>query len=1163
MNEREIFIAALELESSASRQHYLDQVCQDDAALRRRVENLLEVHDRAGGFLNKPVVAPMGTGDYTPVGGEGHASAGSSEQSETSVGQGENAGTVIGPFKLLQPIGEGGMGSVWMAQQQEPVKRLVALKLIKPGMDSGQVLARFEAERQALALMDHPNIARVLDAGTTEAARPYFVMELVKGVPLTTYCDEQRLTPKQRLELFVPVCQAIQHAHQKGIIHRDIKPSNVLVALYDGKPVPKVIDFGIAKATGQQLTEKTLVTGLGTVVGTLEYMSPEQAELNQLDIDTRSDIYSLGVLLYELLTGSTPLEKKRLKQAALLEVLRLIREEEPPRPSTRLSESKDALPSISAQRQMEPVKLARLVRGELDWLVMKALEKDRNRRYETASAFAADVQRYLHDEPVLACPPSASYRLRKFVRRYKGRVLAAALIFLAVVGGVIGTTIGMVRAEHARGVQEHLRQVAETKEREAIDAAVEEKKAKETAQKREAETRALLNFFLYRVIGAARPEGRPGGLGHEVTLRKALEAALHFVDESFADQPMIEARLRMTLGVSFTYLGDAKIAADQYQAARSLYTKHLGREHPSTVASTEGLATQLSELGRHEDALKLCKETLAIRKAQLGPDHPDTLLSMTNLATCYVRLERHTEALNLREELLPRLKSKVGPDDPLTLVAMHNLANSYSKVGRYRDALQLYEETLAIRKIKVGRDNPDTLLTMHNLAGCYESLGRKVEGLKLHEETLALQITKLGRGHTDTLLSMYNVARVYADLGRYADAAKLFEETVTRRVEKLGRDHRDSLWSMFKLAVCYYELGRYEDALKLHEETLARRKATLGPDHTETLASMHELAISYTAFGRTLDALKLFEKVLPLEKKRLGRDHPDTLVTTDCLANVYADLGRNNEAFKLREESLTLRKAKQSADDPLTLVSMHNLALSYRDLGQHPAAIKLHEETLALRKIKLGADHPDTLRSMFNLANCYADVGRHPDALKLRQETLALRKVKIGPNHPATLLTMLLTAESLVKLDRGPEALPIIDECIRRANGRVVHPRLLATVTALRAHHFAKMKDAAGCRETAEKWEQLKRADALSLYDTACLRAVLAAVIRQDPNTPRADADRLARAEADRAMVWLTRAINAGYRDAAWMAKDTDLDALRDREDFNKLLTELKAKTRP
>src|SRR5262249_27889118 len=341
-----------------------------------------------------------------------------------------------------EQIGEGGMGTVWMAEQTEPIQRRVAIKVIKAGIDSKAVLARFEAERQALALMDHPNIAKVLDAGTTHAGRPYFVMELVKGTPITKYWDDNQLSVRERLELFGDVCRAVQHAHQKGIIHRDLKPSNILIAPFDGKPVVKVIDFGVAKATGQRLTDATLFTGFGAVVGTPEYMSPEQAQTSNQDIDTRSDISSLGVLLYEFLTGSTPLTKKRVKEAAFLEVLRVIREEEPPRPSTRLS-STEELPSISVQRQTEPAKLTKLVRGELDWIVMKALEKDRNRRYETANGFAMDVQRYLADEPVLACPPSVGYRFRKFTRRNKGALAVAALVlfFLVLLGSGIGWAV--------------------------------------------------------------------------------------------------------------------------------------------------------------------------------------------------------------------------------------------------------------------------------------------------------------------------------------------------------------------------------------------------------------------------------------------------------------------------------------------------------------------------------------------------------------------------------------------------------------------------------------------------------------------------------------------------------------------------------------------------
>jgi serine/threonine protein kinase len=437
----EVFLAAVEKLDPVQRATYLDAACGDDEDFRRRVETLLAAQPQVGHFLESPVdLAPTGV----------YQERGSKLESTASIGD------RVGPYKLLERIGEGGMGEVWVADQQEPIKRRVALKLIKPGMDSRSVLGRFEAERQALAVMDHPNIAKVLDAGTTKDGRPYFVMELVKGTPITEFADARQLTPQQRLEMFVPVCQAIQHAHMKGIIHRDIKPSNVLVALHDEMPVPKVIDFGVAKAVGQQLTEKTIYTGFGALVGTPAYMAPEQATFNQLDIDTRADVYALGVLLYELLAGSPPIESERLKKAALDEVLRIVRDEEPPRPSQRLSTS-HLKASIAATRGSEPLKLSQLMRGELDWIVMKALEKDRTRRYETANGLASDVQRYLCGEQVQAVPPSLGYRLKKAYRRNKMAVQVASGFTLLLLTAVIISSLLAVRATRAEALAEEKR----------------------------------------------------------------------------------------------------------------------------------------------------------------------------------------------------------------------------------------------------------------------------------------------------------------------------------------------------------------------------------------------------------------------------------------------------------------------------------------------------------------------------------------------------------------------------------------------------------------------------------------------------------------------------------------------------------------------------------
>jgi serine/threonine protein kinase/tetratricopeptide (TPR) repeat protein len=950
---KSIFLEAVDGHPPEGWPAFLDGACAGDAPLRAEVEKLLRAQMALGSFQEATRPAPA-----------------AGEPAD------EGPGTAVGPYRVLERIGEGGFGIVFRAEQQGPIRRQVALKVLKPGLDTGQVLARFEAERQALGLMDHPNIAKVLDAGATDAGRPFFVMELVNGAPITEFCDANRLPPEARLRLFLDVCRAIQHAHHKGVVHRDIKPANVLVAPHDGRAAVKVIDFGVAKAKAERLTERTLLTARGQMIGTPAYMSPEQAENSGLDIDTRSDIYSLGVLLYELLTGTTPLEGRRLAGAGYAELQRLIREEEAPRPSARLASLGAAAAGAAGDRGLDARRLGRLLAGDLDWVVMKALEKDRDRRYATPDALAEDVERYLRREAVLARPPSVAYRLRKFARRNRAVVLAAAAVAAALLGGAAVATWQAVVATRAGAA--------------ARAAAEAERRAKDEALAREATTRAVLQFLEVRVLSAARPEGRPGGLGHEVTLRQALEAALPSVGASFADEPLIEARLRLTLGTSFADLGDSRTAAEQFEAARALLVRQRGPDHPDTLRCTNNLANSYSALGRHADALRLYEEVLASQRAVLGPDHPDTLTGMGNLASSYHALGRHADALKLREETLARQKAVLGSDHPDTLTGMNNLANSYAALGRHADALRLREETLARQKAVLGADHPETLRGMNNLAGSY-------------------------------------------------------------------------------LAA-----GRYTDALRLDEEALALRKAKLGPDHPDTLESMSNLAMSYTARGRRADALRLFEEVL------------------------------------------------------------------------------------ALRTAKLGPDHPDTLRSTHNLGVGHAALGRHARALKLFEEALARRKAVLGPDHPDTLTSMWAVADSLVRLKRGAEAVPVIDECVRRAAGQAVPPRLLPGVTELRLRHFQAAGDAAGCRRTAEMWEELRRGDADSLYNAACLRAVTAAVTRAADTS--AEGGARADAEADRAMAWLKQAVAAGYHDAAHLARDADLDALRGRADFADLMTTLRAR---
>jgi len=818
-----LFLAA-QVTDPLGRAAFLDRECPNDPDLRQRVEALLQAHDDSGDL---PAAGDL-TGDF---------------KSSASIGKGSlAAGQFFARrYKLREKLGEGGMGEVWIADQAEPVQRRIALKVIKIGLDSGRLLARFEQERQALALMDHPNIAKVLDAGVSDDGQPYFVMELVKGLSLTKYCDDARLSPKERLELFIPICQALQHAHQKGIIHRDLKPSNILIGLYDGRPVPKVIDFGVAKATSARLSEQSIYTEVGTLVGTLEYMAPEQAELNNLDIDTRADIYSLGVLLYELLTGSPPFTRKQLQSAAFTEMLRIIREVEPPRPSTKLSSSGE-LPSIAANRHLEPKKLTKLVTGELDWIVMKCLEKERGRRYETANGLGMDLKRYLADEPVLAGPPSAGYRFKKLMRRHKGAVVSAALVLLALVVGLIGLGWGLVQADHGRRLAERREQEANAAalaeaqaKQEALDqqakaeaaaaaerqATLAAQKAEQAARESEADTKAYSEFLVNDVLSIARPAGERGGLGIHITVRQALEAAEKKISATFQDRPRAEAVARHDLGATFRLIGELQKAEPHLRRAVALRKQVLGLDHEDTLRSQNSLAVLLAALGNREEALPLFEETLKLRKAILGPDHINTLQSMGNLAHFYWSVGKSDLAVPLFEETLKLQKAKLGPHHRDTLHGMNNLASGYQAAGKPDLAVPLLEETLKLRRAMLHPNHPDTLTSMSNLASGYLAMGKLDLALPLLEEALKLRKATQGADHPDTLITINNLAFGYSSARQPDLALPLFKEALKLQQAKLGPDHPDTLTTMNNLASGYRDAGKPDLALPLFQQAAA------------------------------------------------------------------------------------------------------------------------------------------------------------------------------------------------------------------------------------------------------------------------------------------------------------------------------------------------------
>ena len=791
--EETIFEAARHLGDPEKQAAYLDLACGGDGQLRQRIERLLGAGIRARNFFqnNNPVPRPS--------------------VAEPAIV--DQVGAVIGRYKVLQQIGEGGCGVVYMAEQEEPVRRRVALKIIKLGMDTKSVIARFEAERQALALMDHPNIAKVLDAGSTENGRPYFVMELVRGTKMTDYCDEKALSTKQRLELFTQVCHAIQHAHQKGIIHRDIKPSNVLVTVNDGVAVPKVIDFGIAKATtDQRLTDKTVFTAFEQFIGTPAYMSPEQAEITSVDVDTRSDIYSLGVLLYELLTGKTPFDANELLKIGLDEMRRVIREKEPERPSTRVSTlGGEELTTTAKRRGLEPPKLAHVLRGELDWIVMKCLEKDRARRYETANGLAMDVHRYLGNEPVAAGPPSRLYRFQKLVRRNKGLFAAAATIMLLLVVGVAASTWEALRARRAEQEQARLRQQAETNETKAV---ANEKKAQTEA----ASNRQLLDFF-DEMLQSAGPEVAKGR--DATLLREILNKTDQRVSRELTNQPEAEAYFRETLARVYTQLGDYPVAEATRRRLLTL-RRQLNPEGGRDVAyALDDLAMTLMDRGELVEAESMSREAVAMGKKFLGSENANVAAWLIDLGVVLTHEGKYLEAEPLYREALTTNRKLLGNEHREVAAGLNNLAKVLAKQGKFAEAEPLLREALQILKRLYGDEHPLIGRGLITLTKILEKQDKLQEAESVGRQAVAMEKKMLGPEHPDVAAAFGNLADVFGRENNLPEAESLQREALAIRRKKLGSDRPEVGLSLYELGLVLQQRSNLTEAEATFRECLA------------------------------------------------------------------------------------------------------------------------------------------------------------------------------------------------------------------------------------------------------------------------------------------------------------------------------------------------------
>jgi tRNA A-37 threonylcarbamoyl transferase component Bud32 len=999
---------------SGERDQFLREACAGNEALEREVRSLLLARKEAGNFLESPAIKVA-------------AQALANQQVDTQASRAEQVTaperplpTEIGRYRIVRLLGEGGMGVVYEAVQGQP-HRTVALKVVKPGLD-GSLLRRFEHESQALARLQHPGIAHIYDAGVADTGlgpQPYFAMEFIRGETLGNYVQSLHLPVRERLALMVKICRAVDHAHQRGLIHRDLKPGNILV---DETGQPKILDFGVARVTDNEL-QVTRQTDVGQLLGTLEYMSPEQVLADPEEIDTRSDVYSLGVILYEILSGRRPYKLKR----HLHDSVQTIREEDP----TPLS-------SVS-----------RDYRGDIETIVAKALEKDKERRYGSAAALASDIEHYLMDEPITARPASAVYHLQKFARRHKALVAGVMAVFAVLTAGVVASSWEASRARQERdraataerrATEERDRALSAEKAASAAKAQALDERNRALAEQRRADTEAAtakaVNEFLQNdLLAQASSTVQAGGKAKpdpDLKVRTALDRAAARIAGKFGSQPLVEASLRQTIGSTYLDLGLYPEAQREIQLALDIRKRALGEQDPATLQSSSALADALRAQGKYAESEALYTRVLTDQRRVLGEAHHDTLATTNKLIAVLSDETKYAQASELVSRSLAIQRRSLGEGNRETLQTLLNQAALARDLGKLPEAEALVQKVLEIQRRTLGEEHPDTLATMERLALQYREAGKFKDSESTYAHVFEIRKRVLGKEHPDTLETMNGVALAYRINGKFAQAEELFTQALEIERRTLGEEHPITVMTMGELPGVFWVEGKYTEAEPLYIKVLEIRRRTMGEEQDDTVSTMNNLATLYMSEGKFVEAEPLLVKVVEVRTRVRGADNPRTLISMNNLALLYRHLGRYSQSEALFSKVLETRRRVLGEDSPDTLKTVDALGSLYEVEGNYAKAEPLLTKVVEDRRRVLGERHPDTLLSMSNLALLYRDQHKYSQAEPLLQQVLENRRSVLGSDHPDTISTLSSMGGMRLLQERCAEAEPLLREALTR-----------------------------------------------------------------------------------------------------------------------------------